>query len=69
MLPLQIGMPGTQEMFVLLFVIAFYGGLAVLAVKVYNRLFGNTENVDELRDRVALLEHQVAELEDELNEE
>ena len=60
---MQMGIPGTAEFLALAFVVVFYGGLLLLAVRLVGWLVDR--RTSELRKRVALLEHEVAALEDE----
>ena len=59
MLALQVGLPGTQEFMIILMMLVFYGGIAYFGVKLYRRFFGHSDEIEELRQRVATLEDEV----------
>ena len=65
MLPLQIGLPGTQEFVIILLIFVLLAGIAVLVVVPVVLLLRWRSDDDETTERVAELEEEVERLRDQ----
>ncbi|WP_226012424.1 preprotein translocase subunit TatA [Halomicrobium salinisoli] len=62
---MQIGLPGTQEMIILLFVLLFWVGVIAVGVLVALRLKSRFSDSDDQSERIEQLEDEVEELREE----